>query len=77
MSGVAGKAEGPEHWRKDASVAEVTPIRVDVSGDLESAEKTVIQASLNQNGGNRRQTAEQLGISERTLYRKLRRYGLG
>jgi len=77
MSGVAPKDSDPEHWRKDASVAEVTPIRVDLSGDLESAEKTVIQASLSQNGGNRRLTAEQLGISERTLYRKLRRYGLG
>jgi DNA-binding NtrC family response regulator len=77
MSGVSPSGSDPEHWRKDASVAEVTPIKVDVSGDLESAEKTVIQASLSQNGGNRRQTAEQLGISERTLYRKLRRYGLG
>ena len=77
LGGAAPQSKDSEHWGTEAPVAEVTPIRVDVSGDLESAEKTVIQASLGQNGGNRRLTAEQLGISERTLYRKLRRYGLG
>jgi DNA-binding NtrC family response regulator len=45
-------------------------------GDLASAEKAMIAAALRQNEGNRKRAAEQLGIAERTLYRKLRRYGL-
>ena len=45
-------------------------------GDLQSAEKALIAAALETTGGNRRRAAEQLGISERTLYRKLKHYGL-
>jgi len=46
-------------------------------GDLQSAEKALISAALHNSAGNRRQAAERLGISERTLYRKLKLYGLG
>ncbi len=45
-------------------------------GDLQSAERALIEAALRATGGRRRQAAERLGISERTLYRKIRRYGL-
>jgi two-component system, NtrC family, response regulator HydG len=45
--------------------------------DLASAEKALIEATLRQFDGNRRRTAAQLGIGERTLYRKLKQYGLG
>ncbi|HPF33959.1 MAG TPA: sigma-54 dependent transcriptional regulator [Candidatus Krumholzibacteria bacterium] len=45
-------------------------------GDLQSAERTLIEAALRATGGRRRQAAERLGISERTLYRKLNKYGL-
>jgi len=31
---------------------------------------------LSQVGGNRRMAAEQLGIGERTLYRKIKQFGL-
>jgi DNA-binding NtrC family response regulator len=31
---------------------------------------------LNRAGGNRRRAADSLGISERTLYRKIKEYGL-
>lgn len=37
-------------------------------------ERVAIQAALRETGGNRRKAAEQLGIGERTLYRKLREY---
>lgn len=37
-------------------------------------ERAAIQAALRETGGNRRKAAEQLGIGERTLYRKLREY---
>ncbi|MEM1096428.1 MAG: sigma-54 dependent transcriptional regulator [Bacteroidota bacterium] len=41
---------------------------------LEEAERRLIEAALERFDGNRRQTAQALGISERTLYRKLRDY---
>jgi len=43
---------------------------------LEDAERKIIAASLNKHAGNRRETAKSLGISERTLYRKIIEYGL-
>ena len=45
-------------------------------GDLQSAERGLIEAALRSTGGRRREAADRLGISERTLYRKLRKYGL-
>jgi len=45
-------------------------------GDLVSAERALIERALATTGGKRRQAAEKLGISERTLYRKLKKYGL-
>jgi transcriptional regulator with PAS, ATPase and Fis domain len=42
---------------------------------MHEVEKRLIGAALSRFEGNRRQTADALGISERTLYRKLREYG--
>jgi DNA-binding NtrC family response regulator len=53
-----------------------SPIPVAEGGDLQSAEKAMIAAALKAADGNRRKAAERLGISERTLYRKIKRYGL-
>jgi DNA-binding NtrC family response regulator len=39
-------------------------------------EKATIEAALQDTRGNRRKAAEQLGIGERTLYRKIKEYGL-
>jgi len=43
---------------------------------LEQLEKRAIRETLALTGGNREQTAKLLGIGERTLYRKLKEYGL-
>lgn len=43
---------------------------------LEEQEREAIGRVLEQNKGNRKLTAEQLGISERTLYRKIKEYDL-
>jgi DNA-binding NtrC family response regulator len=43
---------------------------------LAGAERRALEAALEAHAGNRRELAEMLGISERTLYRKLRRLGL-
>jgi DNA-binding NtrC family response regulator len=45
-------------------------------GDLQTAERTLIEAALKATGGRRKAAAERLGISERTLYRKIKKYGL-
>jgi PAS domain S-box-containing protein len=45
-------------------------------GNLENMEEQMIIQALEQTGGHRTQAAEQLGISRRTLSRKLREYGI-
>ncbi|AGD98108.1 transcriptional regulator, sigma-54-related protein [Blattabacterium sp. (Blatta orientalis) str. Tarazona] len=43
---------------------------------LQKKEIEFIQKALKKNNGKRRKTARELGISERTLYRKIKQYGL-
>ena len=43
---------------------------------LEDTERETIKSSLERNGGKRKKTAQELNISERTLYRKIKEYGL-
>jgi len=44
---------------------------------MEEVERAAIEAALRDTRGNRRRAAETLGIGERTLYRKLKEYGIG
>jgi two-component system, NtrC family, response regulator HydG len=48
-----------------------------VGKSLEEIEKHYIIESLKRTDGNREETAKILGIGERTLYRKIKEYGLG
>jgi DNA-binding NtrC family response regulator len=43
---------------------------------LENAERLLIERTLQATAGNRQQAAQMLGIGQRTLYRKLKQYGL-
>ncbi len=43
---------------------------------MSQVERATIEAALRQTRGNRRKAAEMLGIGERTLYRKLKEYGI-
>ena len=43
---------------------------------LEDTEREMIRRSLERNGGRRKATARELNISERTLYRKIKEYGI-
>jgi transcriptional regulator with PAS, ATPase and Fis domain len=49
---------------------------VEDSLSLQTVEKGVIIKALERNQGKRKQAASELGISERTLYRKINEYGL-
>lgn len=48
----------------------------DEAMSLEDMEKDAIRKALDKSGGNRKTAAEKLGFSERTLYRKIKEYGL-
>ena len=43
---------------------------------LDDLERDMIRRALEANNGRRKVAAEKLGISERTLYRKIKEYGL-
>jgi len=62
-SGLGPQASGPILYRAGMTMADV--------------ERAAIEAALREHTGNRRKAAEVLGIGERTLYRKLKQYGLG
>lgn len=63
----AGTAETP-------AVVDVTPTAPATT--LEETEKELIRRSLERNLGRRKAVAAELNISERTLYRKIKEYGL-
>jgi transcriptional regulator with PAS, ATPase and Fis domain len=56
-------------------VHEITPV-IEESLSLEKAEKELIRRALDKYSGNRSKAASELGISERTLYRKIKNYDL-
>ncbi len=60
----------------DVAAKETDKEDVVVNGSLEEMERKSIKSVLNKNNGNRRLAAKQLGISERTLYRKIKEYDL-
>jgi DNA-binding NtrC family response regulator len=82
VGGGPGSNLAPGQIPHDAQVLE-TSLRDDPaaagsasSGDLQTAERLLVAGALRAAGGNRRRAAQRLGISERTLYRKIKRYEL-
>ena len=69
-SGEIGVDDVPDEMKRDL------PMTLSVSGTLGETEKAKILAVLEEVGGNRTKAAERLGISRRTIYRKLEEYGL-
>ena len=61
-------------WIEDGGETKTT--KSDVVKPLVELEKDAILHALEVVGGNRRRAAELLGIGERTLYDKLKRYGV-
>lgn len=65
----------------DTPLAPIDTQHTEVTADpsamtLEDTERETIRRSLEKNGGRRKATAAELNISERTLYRKIKEYGL-
>lgn len=61
------------------SDSDVRKIEIDDDDEpmtLEDTERETIKSALERNGGKRKKTAQELNISERTLYRKIKEYGL-
>ena len=44
--------------------------------NLDAMGKQMLEKALERNGGNRKKAAQELGISDRTLYRRIKQYGL-
>jgi DNA-binding NtrC family response regulator len=64
----------PESLQRKPSLPEVSGISVGLS--LVEVEKEMIRQTLEHTGGHRKRTAQILGISERDLYYKLKKYQL-
>lgn len=65
------------HVHPEVAYTEVTEDKPEVKPEtLQNTERQAIRAALIRNEGNRRAAAAELSISERTLYRKIKEYGL-
>ena len=54
----------------------VEPEREPENLNLSDLSKQMLEKALDRNNGNRKKAAQELGISDRTLYRRLKQYGL-
>ena len=57
--------------------AEAEEISEPQSLNMVDVERQMIEKALTRNNGNRKKAAAELGISDRTLYRRIKQYGLG
>jgi transcriptional regulator of acetoin/glycerol metabolism len=82
LSSVLGKQKSHQnvHYTEipllNSSDDTVTEIRSSRPFSLEDSEREAIINSLERNGGSRKKAAVELGISERTLYRKLKEFNI-
>ncbi len=65
-----------EFSHRDEDTIQDTEEIIEESLSLEEKEKELITKALNKHNGKRKYAAEELGISERTLYRKIKEYDL-
>ena len=68
----------PTHLQRPvAEDAVAEEIREPESLNLSDLGRQMVEKALVRNGGNRKKAAQELGISDRTLYRRIKQYGLG
>ena len=67
----------PEIVNKRQLALPAAPLKIGIAGvSLNELEKQAIVDTLAKTGNNREKAAKILGIGERTLYRKIKEYGL-
>ena len=71
LQGKRGEGEAPPEAPVEAAAVLYRP-----GMKMSEVEKATIEAALKESNSNRRRAAEKLGIGERTLYRKIKEYGL-
>ncbi|NIA13235.1 MAG: response regulator [Nitrospiraceae bacterium] len=71
-----GVNDVPAYLRQDTR-SEDAEIRIPVGAPMHMVERAVIEETIKATGYNRERCAERLGIGVRTLYRKLKEYGIG
>jgi len=69
-------ADLPDYIRGATSMPAVVPVSSSVPQSMEQAEIAAIKNALAVSRNNREEAARILGIGERTLYRKIKKYGL-
>ena len=76
--GMASPYRNMQHSTHDLGHVDEVPL--DVEGEtvktLDETERETIESALRRNNGRRKLTAQELNISERTLYRKIKQYNL-
>ena len=65
-----------ERSQNNVEDADAEEIREPESLNLNDLSRQMLEKALERNGGNRKKAAQELGISDRTLYRRLKQYGL-
>jgi len=70
----ASAVPGEATWAE--VVEEPADVKVKPGTKLREVERKLIEQTLKQVGGNRKKAARALGIGERTLYRRMKQYGL-
>jgi transcriptional regulator with AAA-type ATPase domain len=69
--------QAPAYMTEDAVAEEyVEPEKEQENLNLNDLSKQMLEKALERNNGNRKRAAQELGISDRTLYRRLKQYGL-
>ena len=71
---INGSSSMPPHEAEDAVAEEISEPE---SLNLNDLGRQMIEKALERNNGNRKKAAQELGISDRTLYRRIKQYGLG
>ena len=69
----------PWQFEEAEEIGDNTPLedsQIEKTTTVADMEKELIQSTLERLGGSKRKTAKSLGLSERTFYRKLKRYGI-
>ena len=69
-------AREPEHAHEEEHIEHGHSVEVEEVFSLQDSERELIRKALQKHGNRRKHAAQELGISERTLYRKIKEYNI-